>query len=129
MSNVVENEKPSPQGGKPLTGLHLNIMCLNALTMQLVEMKRFCGGKRMITIFNRKELLITMDMSRQLNVRDILSANGIDYTIKVTNLQSASAVGNMRGRFGSFGINQDYSYEYKIYVHKQDYDYALKLIS
>ena len=83
----------------------------------------------MITVFNRKELLITMDMSRQSNVRDILSANGIDYTIKVTNLQSASAVGNMRGRFGSFGINQDYSYEYKIYVHKQDYDYALKLIS
>ncbi len=82
----------------------------------------------MITIFNRKELLITMDMSRQSNVRDILSANGIDYIIKVTNLQSASAVGNMRGRFGSFGINQDYSYEYKIYVHRKDYDYALKLI-
>ena len=82
----------------------------------------------MITIFNRKELLITMDMSRQSNARDILSANGIDYTIKVTNLQSASAVGNMRGRFGSFGINQNYSYEYKIYVHRKDYDYALKLI-
>ena len=83
----------------------------------------------MITLFNRKELLITMDMSRQSNVRDILSANGIDYTIKVTNLQRASAVGNMRGRFGSFGINQDYSYEYKIYVHKEDYEYAFKLIS
>ena len=82
----------------------------------------------MITIFNRKELLITMDMSRQSNVRDILSANGIDYIIKVINLQSTSAVGSIRGRIGNLGINQDYSYEYKIYVHRKDYDYALKLI-
>ena len=38
----------------------------------------FGGGKKMITIFNRKELLITMDMNRQFNVRDILSAKGIE---------------------------------------------------
>lgn len=82
----------------------------------------------MITIFNRKELLITMDIKRQSNVRDILSANSIDYTIKVTNLQSASAVGSMRGRIGNFGINQNYSYKYKIYVHRKDYQYALRLI-
>ena len=82
----------------------------------------------MITIFNRKELLITMDMCRQSNVRDILSANGIDYTIKVTNLQSASVFENKRGRFGTFGVNQNYSYEYKIYVHKNDYDRACNLI-
>ena len=82
----------------------------------------------MITVFNRKELLITMDMGVQSRVREILSANGIDYTIKVTNLQNPSIFENKRGRFGSFGINQDYSYEYKIYVHKKDYDFALKLI-
>ena len=82
----------------------------------------------MITIFNRKELLITMDMNQQSNVRNILSANGVDYTTKVTNLQSPSVFENKRGRYGSFGINQNYSYEYKIYVHKKDYDYALSLI-
>ena len=82
----------------------------------------------MITFFNRKELLITVDMSRRSNVCDILSDNGIDYKIKVTNLQSASAFSSMRGRRGSFGINQNYSYEYKVYVHRKDYDYALKLI-
>ena len=82
----------------------------------------------MITVFNRRELLITMDMGMQSRVREILSANGIDYTIKVTNLQNSSIFENKRGRFGSFGINQDYSYEYKIYVHKKDYDFALKLI-
>ena len=78
----------------------------------------------MITIFNRKELLITMDMARQGNVRDILSANDIDYTVRVINPQSARS----RTRYGSFGIDSDHSYEYKIYVRKKDYEYALKLI-
>lgn len=82
----------------------------------------------MITIFNRKELLITMDMNRQSEVRTVLSDNRINYTVKVTNLQSASVVGSSRGRVGGFGINQNYSYEYKIYVHKKDYDTALRLI-
>lgn len=82
----------------------------------------------MITIFNRKELLITMDMNQQSNVRNILSANGIDYITKVRNLQNSSMFENKRGRYGSFGINQSYSYEYKIYVHRKDYDYALSLI-
>lgn len=78
----------------------------------------------MITVFNRKELLITFNMKRQYEVRDILAANNIDYTIKVENPMSASSF----GRRGNFGISQDSSYEYKIYVHKKDYDYALKLI-
>jgi len=82
----------------------------------------------MITIFNRKELVITMDMNRQSEVRDILSANGIEYAVKVTNLQSASAIGSTRGRVGSFGTNQDYSYEYKIFVRRKDYDNASGLI-
>ena len=82
----------------------------------------------MITIFNRKELLITTDLNYQSNIRSILSDNGIDYTIKATNLQCSSILYNKRGRFGSFGINQNYSYEYKIYVHKKDYEQAYCLI-
>ena len=82
----------------------------------------------MITIFNRKELITTMEMNRQAEVRDILSQNGIDYTVKTTNLQAASVVGNQRGRTGNFGINQEYSYEYKIYVHKKDFEKAKSLI-
>lgn len=69
-----------------------------------------------------------MDMNQQSNVRNILSANGIDYVTKVKNPQSPSVFENKRGRYGSFGINQNYSYEYKIYVHRKDYDYALSLI-
>ena len=82
----------------------------------------------MITIFTRKELLITFDTKRYADVRDILSANGIDYTIKVINLQNSSVFENKRDRYGSFGVNQNYSYEYKIYVHKKDYEYALRQI-
>lgn len=82
----------------------------------------------MITIFNRKELLVTMEMKRQSDVRDILGANDIEYTVKVTNLQSASIIGNSRARVGSFGMNQDYSYEYKVFVRRKDYDKALRMI-
>ena len=82
----------------------------------------------MITILNRKELIVTMEMNRQAQVRDILSQNGIDYTVKTTNLQAAPMVGNSRGRVGSFGVNQNYSYEYKIYVHKKDLEKAAYLI-
>ena len=82
----------------------------------------------MITIFNRKELLVTLDMARQSEARNILADNGIKYFVKVVNLQSASVVGSSRSRVGSFGVNQRFSYEYKIYVHKKDYEKALRLI-
>lgn len=82
----------------------------------------------MITIFNRKELLITLDMKRQANIRDILAANGIDYTVKVTNRQNAAVIGSSRTRDGSIGMNPNLAYEYKIYVHKKDYDNALRII-
>lgn len=82
----------------------------------------------MITIFNRKELLITLDMKKQSEIREILSANNIEYVVKTTNLQSATVVGSQRAYTGNYGINQDYSYEYKIYVRKGDYDRASSLI-
>ena len=82
----------------------------------------------MMSIFTRRELLITMDEGRQANVRQILASNGIKYSVKVTNLQSSTVVGSSRARTGSFGINQKYSYEYKIFVHKNDYENALQLI-
>ena len=82
----------------------------------------------MITIFTRKELLVTFDMKRQCNVCDILSANGIKYVVKVSNRQNASVLGGSRARTGSFGMNSNLSYEYKIYVHKKDYANAVRVI-
>ena len=82
----------------------------------------------MLTIFNRKELIVTMDIHRQAEIRDVLAQNDIDYTVKTKNLQNSGAFDSQRGRIGNMGINQDYSYEYKIYVYKKDYEAARGLI-
>lgn len=83
----------------------------------------------MITIFNRAELIITYDMKRQSDVRNILSANNIPYIIKTRNL-TATGIGrsSTRTRAGSFDINTDSSYEYKIYVKESDLERAKYLI-
>lgn len=83
----------------------------------------------MITIFNRKELCITFDMKEQSRVRDILATNKIDYTIKTTNRMSPSPMAaGSRARTGTFGQDTGAMYEYKIYVHKNDYEEAVHLI-
>ena len=82
----------------------------------------------MITIFNRRELLITMNLARLSSVRDILDTNDIPYITKTTNLQSASFMGSSRSRNGLFGIDQRFSYEYKIFVNKDDYNKAIQLV-
>ncbi len=81
----------------------------------------------MLTVFNRQELIITMDMKRQAEIREILARNKIKYTVKSTNLQSPGFFNSDRTR-GVFGINQNCSIEYKIYVHRKDYDKAKWLI-
>ena len=81
----------------------------------------------MITLFNRRELYMTYDMNDRVRVCDLLCANGIDYRLKTTNT-TAPAMGRRRGG-STFGVNMDYAYEYKIYVHKKDYEKAFHLIS
>ncbi len=73
----------------------------------------------MVTFFNRIEICNTCDIRRQEAIRNILSANGIDYSIKAR---------MQRTRNGSFGINLDYAYQYRIYVKKEDYEKASYLI-
>ena len=83
----------------------------------------------MLTIFNRRELLITFSTEEQARVRDILAQNGIDYRIKTVNPSARSAVGaSGRSRTGSFGINTNCAYQYSIYVHKKDYALAQSLL-
>lgn len=83
----------------------------------------------MITIFNRKEVCITYDMKRQAEVRDILQGAGIDYEIKVINRTNPSSVLLIEGARAYTGTRGESIYEYHIYVHKDDYDEALYLIS
>ncbi len=64
----------------------------------------------MITIFNRKQLIITYDSTIQSKIRDIHAANKVYYSINPI--------------LGLYGSSQP---EYKICVHKKDYEYACYL--
>ncbi len=83
----------------------------------------------MITIFNRKELFITFDMQKQAEVRQILQANGIDYQVKVINRKSASPVwSGTRAYTGTLREDLSKMYEYRIFVHKDDYEQAVSVM-
>ncbi len=66
----------------------------------------------MITLFNRKQLIITYDMTVQSKIRDILAANKIDYIINPIMFSARTYTPS----------------EYKIYVKKKDYEQACYLI-
>ncbi len=84
----------------------------------------------MLTMFNRRELIITYDMKRQAEVRDLLAQNDIDYYVKVINRKSPSPFfAGSRARTGTFGENLRLEYEYIIYVNKSDYGIASAIIS
>lgn len=74
----------------------------------------------MIHIFNRKELLITYDQREVNHLRELLLANRIDYRIKNVN----STMGAGRNRVSAFRRQQ----QQIIYVHKQDWEYAIYLL-
>lgn len=80
----------------------------------------------MITIFNRKELLTTMDMEEQEKIRTILSNAAIDYKITTRSLRT-SAFPDPHARLITPGMKQ--GYEYTFYVKNDDYDQASYLIN
>ena len=69
----------------------------------------------MISIFNRKELLITYDMKIQSDVRTVLKNHEIEYKVKVKNILSPTPLrSGSRAHMGSAGIDLSKAYEYKI---------------
>lgn len=82
----------------------------------------------MITLFNRKELIVTLSMEVQAQVRSKLQEQGIDYSIKTINRKSPSAFSDTRARTGTFCENLAVEYEYVIYVKKEDYDRAAAVV-
>ena len=82
----------------------------------------------MITVFNRREVLNTYDMKQQADARSILAQNGIDYTVWARSPHTASLGRTSRAYIGTLGMDMSHYYEYKIYVHKKDYDRAVGLI-
>lgn len=82
----------------------------------------------MITFWNRREIVCTFDMYRQALIRGVLSDNRINYHVLTRN-HDGSYFGGGRGRMGHFGQSQNINLEYRIFVHKSDYERALSLIS
>lgn len=77
----------------------------------------------MITIFNRKELLVTTDMEEFARARDILAQNGIEYDCKVHDSTDQNW-----GHSVQLGIERKYASMYYVYVREKDYDEASYLI-
>lgn len=83
----------------------------------------------MITLFNRREIASTFDMRRQAEIRDLLTQNGVRYSLKVVNRRSASPFSaGSRSRTGTTEEKLSVEYEYVFYVHKTDEEKALSLI-
>lgn len=77
----------------------------------------------MITVFNRKELLVTTNMEEFSRARDILAQNRIEYDYNVHD----SADQNW-GHSSQLGINRDFASLYYLYVKERDYEHASYLI-
>lgn len=70
----------------------------------------------MITIFNRRELLVTHDMGEFARVRDTLASNGIDYECRTVGLSGSDG--------SALGLDTNHIFEYVIYVRGKDLDEA-----
>ena len=72
----------------------------------------------MLMFWNRKELMITTDLNRQADICNALADHHIACHVTVRDLVGKS----------SLGIDRKYSYEYRIYVRRKDYEKAKWLI-
>lgn len=78
--------------------------------------------KKHIFIWNRKEIRITRDLNTMNKIRDVLSINGIEHFTKT------NGITNTGRHHGVPNIKSDNAYEYRIYVHKDDYEKAVYLL-
>ena len=81
----------------------------------------------MVTVFNRKELLQTYDLRQMNDLRELLRANRIDHSVKVSYPRSSFGTSESRPRTASFGPNRRQE-QYIVYVRKADWEYAVYLL-
>ena len=72
------------------------------------------GVEFMITVFNRKEILITRDLIALKKCTDGLEAKGIDYKVVTKSL------GDPGRNRGIPGMSVENAYEYRVYVNKKN---------
>ncbi len=81
----------------------------------------------MITVFNRKEVCNTYDMTEQTKVRNVLKDNNIHYDVVAKHMTSPSPLGGKE--LSTYGLDLSHCIQYKIYVKKDDYETAMYLLS
>lgn len=82
----------------------------------------------MITIFNRREVLMTDDMQKYEQVRSILDRNRIRYSVSCEG-GARTVMNSGNGVPGPVGQNSSFISRYMIYVKKADYDQAVDRIN
>ena len=78
--------------------------------------------RNVLTVFNKREIMITRDLSVRNKIGNLLSAQKIEYCVKTNNIT------NVGRNHGVPFINPDFSFEYRINVKKKDFQEALKII-
>ena len=81
----------------------------------------------MVTIFNRRELLMSYDLRQVNDLRELLRANRIDHSVKVAYPRTSFVASESRARTASFGPNRGQE-RYIVYVRKADWEYAIHLL-
>lgn len=77
----------------------------------------------MLTVFDRRALLITCDLKRCSALRDALDGAGIQHRCRVKDLTRRTA-----GRRGTIGIQESHRMEYTVFVAPKDYERAKTLL-
>ena len=81
----------------------------------------------MITVFNRKELLQTYDLHQVNDLRELLRANRIEYSVKAAYPRTSFVTSESRARTASYGPDRRRE-QYIVYVRKADWEYAVHLL-
>jgi len=85
------------------------------------------GGQDML---NRKSVYIGHDMKQFSEIRNLLAEEGIDYKYKVKNQMGewSGEHGTIRSNMVMLGQDSSLDYEYEVFVHKDDYEKARRLV-
>lgn len=79
--------------------------------------------------FSKKEIYRGQSSKKYNEIKNILALNNIKYTCKIQSKNKD--IGPMIDKMitGTFGQKEDFSYEYIIFVNKDDYEYSIKLVN
>lgn len=95
---------------------------MGAETLYFVVKDRIWMGDAEMNILNRREILLTRRNDDLNWVTSCLITNDIKYITKT------NSITNPGRHHGIPSIKMDYAYEYRVYIHKNDFERAKRAI-